>query len=71
MVEVHTRTQTYTRAHDGKSGYLSQSLLPLYFGLGPARTVERVQVQWPSSSGVKQTVAGPIASNQLLKIREP
>ena len=68
VVEVHTRTQTYTRVHDGKSGYLSQSLLPLYFGLGPARTVERVQVQWPS--GVAQTVAGPIASNQLLEIRE-
>lgn len=71
VVEVHTRTQTYTRVHDGKSGYLSQSLLPLYFGLGPARTVERIQVQWPSSSSVAQTVAGPIGSNQLLEIREP
>ena len=69
VVSVHTRTQTYTRVHDGKSGYLSQSLLPLYFGLGPTSTVERIEVQWPS--GTAQTVAGPIESNQLVEIREP
>ena len=69
VVSVHTRTQTYTRVYDGKSGYLSQSLLPLYFGLGPASTVERIEVQWPS--GTAQTVAGPIESNQLVEIREP
>ena len=69
VVSVHTRTHTYTRVHDGKSGYLSQSLLPLYFGLGPANTVERIEVQWPS--GTAQTVAGPIESNQLVEIREP
>lgn len=69
VVSVHTRTHTYTRVHDGKSGYLSQSLLPLYFGLGPASTVERIEVQWPS--GTAQTVAGPIESNQLVEIREP
>ena len=69
VVSVHTRTQTYTRVHDGKSGYLSQSLLPLYFGLGPVSTVERIQVQWPS--GTAQAVAGPIESNQLVEIREP
>ena len=69
VVSVHTRSQTYTRVHDGKSGYLSQSLLPLYFGLGPTSTVERIEVQWPS--GTAQTVAGPTESNQLVEIREP
>ena len=69
VVSVHTRSQTYTRVHDGKSGYLSQSLLPLYFGLGPASTVERIEVLWPS--GTAQTLAGPIESNQLVEIREP
>lgn len=69
IVEVHTRTHIYTRVHDGKSGYLSQSLLPLYFGLGAASTVERIEVQWPS--GTAQTVAGPLESNQLVEIREP
>lgn len=33
---------TQTRYHDGKSGYLSQSLLPLYFGLGTASTIDRI-----------------------------
>ena len=69
VISVHTRSQTYTRVHDGKSGYLSQSLLPLYFGLGPTNTVEHIEVQWPS--GTAQTVAGPIKSNQLVEIREP
>ena len=69
VVHVHTHAHTYTRVRDGKSGYLSQSLLPLYFGLGPVSTVERIEVQWPA--GTAQTVAGPIASNQLVEIREP
>ena len=69
VVHVHTRAHTYTQVLDGKSGYLSQSLLPLYFGLGPVSTVERIEVQWPA--GTAQTVAGPIASNQLVEIREP
>lgn len=69
VVRVHTRTHTYTRVLDGKSGYLSQSLLPLYVGLGQASTAERILVQWPSGSA--QTVSGPIESNQLVEIREP
>ncbi len=69
VVHVHTPAHTYTQVLDGKSGYLSQSLLPLYFGLGPVSTVERIEVQWPA--GTAQTVAGPIASNQLVEIREP
>jgi hypothetical protein len=43
--------------HDGKSGYLSQSVLPLYFGLGDHRHVDTIQVQWPS--GYNQTVSHP------------
>jgi hypothetical protein len=54
--------------NDGKSGYLSQSRLPLYFGLGEAESVDRIEVTWPS--GVIQTVAGPIGANRLLEIRE-
>jgi hypothetical protein len=54
--------------HDGKSGYLSQSDLPLYFGLGDAESVERVVVEWPS--GTRQVIAAPPA-NQRLVITEP
>ena len=50
--------RTLTQYHDGKSGYLSQSLLPLYFGRGDVGAVDGVEVVWPS--GRKQTVPGPI-----------
>ena len=46
------------KVFDGKSGYLSQSDLPLYFGLGSADHAAAIEVRWPS--GRKQTVTGPI-----------
>ena len=53
---------------DGKSGYLSQSDLPLYFGLGDADHAASLEVFWPS--GHKQTIAGPIKARQTLDITE-
>ena len=35
------------KALDGKSGYLSQSDLPLYFGLADADHAEAIEVRWP------------------------
>ena len=61
--------QSYTRVHDGKSGYLSQSRLALYFGLGNASRVDRIEVIWPS--GERQVVSGPIQANQQLEVKEP
>ena len=43
-VRVPAGGRVLTQWHDGKSGYLSQSVLPLYFGLGEAATVDRVEV---------------------------
>jgi hypothetical protein len=68
-VVVKTASATYTKVNDGKTGYLSQSDLPLYFGLGDAPTVDRIEVSWPS--GRPQVVEGPIEANRLLEIREP
>ena len=53
---------------DGKSGYLSQSDLPLYFGLGPADHAASLQVVWPS--GRRQAVDGPVQSGQTVEIVE-
>ena len=57
------------KAMDGKSGYLSQSELPLYFGLGEADHAASVEVRWPS--GRRQTVAGPVAGGQTIEVVEP
>jgi len=69
MVKVHAGSRVLTKVMDGSSGYLSHSILPLYFGLGPAEKVDRIEVTWPS--GRSQTVAGPIAANRLLEVTEP
>ena len=57
-----------TRVQDGSSGYLSHSLLPLYFGLGDSETIDRIEVHWPS--GAQQTVQKPIALNTTIEIVE-
>jgi enediyne biosynthesis protein E4 len=68
-VRVHAAGQTYTKYNDGKSGYLSQSVLPLYFGLGEATAIDRVEVDWPS--GQKQVLGTGLMENQVLRVTEP
>ncbi len=61
--------QTYTRYNDGKSGYLSQSVLPRYFGLGETAKIARIEVDWPS--GRKQVLNKGLHENETLTITEP
>jgi len=68
-VRVHSGGRVYTKYNDGKSGYLSQSVLPLYFGLGDTKTVEQVEVNWPS--GRKQVLTKGLHANSTLEITEP
>jgi len=68
-VIVKAGRSSYTQVMDGKSGYLSQSILPLYFGLGDAPKIDSIEVHWPS--GRIQIVDAPIKMNSLLVIREP
>jgi hypothetical protein len=68
-VRVHSAGQIYTKYNDGKSGYLSQSVLPLYFGLGDSKKVDSIEVRWPS--GRKQLVTDGIQINHTLEITEP
>ena len=68
-MRVHAGGRVYTKYNDGKSGYLSQSALPLYFGLGDAERIERIEVDWPS--GRKQVETQQLDVNRTRKIVEP
>jgi hypothetical protein len=48
--------------HTGSS-YLSQSELPLTFGLGSAAKVARIEIKWPD--GMAQTIDGAEAGQTL------
>src|SRR5262249_12612183 len=67
-VTVHVGGKRLTQVNDGKSGYVSQSSMPLYFGLGDATAVETVEVHWPS--GKRQIISKEIPVNSLFQIRE-
>jgi enediyne biosynthesis protein E4 len=67
-VRVGAGGQVYTKCNDGKSGYLSQSVLPLYFGLGDSKRIDHVEVNWPS--GRKQVVTEGLQENQTIRITE-
>ena len=67
LVEVFTDAGSYAKYHDGSSGYLSHSQIPLYFGLGEDRYVDRIQVTWPS--GRTQTII-EVEPNSLVEVLE-
>ena len=67
-VKVHAGGSNYLRYNDGKSGYLAQSSMPLYFGLGDHAKADSIEVAWPS--GKKQTLTDGIPANGLLVITE-
>ncbi len=57
------------KVNDGKSGYLSQSALPLYFGLAHLKEGSSLEVRWPS--GARQTVQGPLRAGSTVEVVEP
>jgi len=67
-VEVHAGDLVQTQVHDGQSGYLSHSSLPLYFGLGDRDRVDRVVVRWPS--GLVQEIDSDIPVDGFLEVVE-
>ena len=67
-VRVVAGGRTLMQVMDGTSGYLSHSLLPLYFGLGAAQSVDEIAVSWPS--GKQQVGRAPISINTTVVVRE-
>ena len=57
LVELATGSGIQTRCVVNTRGYLSQSELPLTFGLGKNDKVDRVLITWPD--GTKQTIENP------------
>jgi len=52
--------------NDG-NGYAAQSSFTVHFGLGRARTVDRLEIKWPS--GARQVLTN-VAANQILTLAE-
>lgn len=50
------------------AGFLSQSDRRVHFGLGSSKTVDRLEVRWPS--GAVQTLEN-VPADQILKLKEP
>jgi hypothetical protein len=67
-VTVHAGGKQYVQVNDGQSGYLSQSRMPLYFGLGSAESIEKIEVTWPT--GKTQVLQGPLPAKGTVEIEE-
>ena len=50
------------------ASYQSANDIRLHVGLGPARTIQQIDVSWPS--GARQTLKD-VAVNQVLVVKEP
>lgn len=57
-VTVAAGGKAFTQINDGGSGYLSYSLILLYFGLGDVGAVQKIEIVWPSES--TQTITSSI-----------
>ena len=68
VVTVDVGGRMQVQVNDGKSGYLAQSVLPLYFGLGTATQANSVTVKWPT--GKTQVLRGPVQSGGTVVIEE-
>jgi enediyne biosynthesis protein E4 len=62
--KVQTRTVTCAR------GYLSQSELPLTFGLGKSNKVERVEIRWPGTKAGEVQVMDNLTVDQVYPIKQ-
>ena len=67
-VRVQTSNGVQVREINNVASYLSANDIRLHVGLGAAKSIQQVDVLWPS--GTKQTLKD-VAVNQILVIKEP
>ena len=67
-VAVETSDSKQVREINNVASYLSSNDVRLHFGLGKAKTIQRIEVLWPS--GARQ-VLKDVAVNQILSVEEP
>lgn len=62
LVRIHSEGNTQSRWVKSGSSYLSQSELPVTFGLGKRDKIDRVEIQWPNGrvEDYKNLVAGRV-----------
>ena len=69
LVQLRAAGRVHTQFNDGKTGYLSQGDIPLYFGLDSATNVEEINVRWPS--GQRSSITNLSSINRQIVITEP
>jgi hypothetical protein len=67
-IRARVRADTQVDHMTTSAGYASSSDYGVHFGIGGARTVDRLEVMWPS--GVKQLLEH-VAANRTLTVTEP
>jgi hypothetical protein len=67
-VKLETSEGLQVREINNVASYLSSNDVRLHFGLGRAKTIQRIEVHWPS--GTRQVLTD-VAVNQILVIEEP
>lgn len=65
-ISASGRTQWAHVSH--AAGYASSSAGPTHFGLGSAKSVEEIEIQWPS--GIRQ-VLKDVAADRIVHLKEP
>jgi hypothetical protein len=63
------RVQEQVQVVSGGSGYASQNMRRLHFGLGHDARIEKIVIQWPIATRTTQTIETP-EKNVVLKIKE-
>jgi len=70
-VEVKTGELVQRRYVEAGRGYLSQSELPLTFGLGKKTKIDSVTIRWPGKDGAKTVIDGKgLAADKFYRVRQ-